>query len=93
MTISIKTTRANGNGGSVSVESVADTLERELRTLIGEWFSRVEKEPGLTCIPLNYEERTGHLPRLMHDVNAITTGRRNESFDIRGCGRPWKIAA
>jgi hypothetical protein len=45
------------------------TLERELRTLIGEWFSRVEKEPGLTRVPLNYEERTGHLPRLMHDVN------------------------
>jgi hypothetical protein len=69
MTTAIKTTRANGGGGVVSVESVADTLERELRTLIEEWFSRVEKEPGLTCIPLNYEERTGHLPRLMHDVN------------------------
>src|ERR1017187_7609491 len=69
MTTSIKTTRANGDGGSVSVESVADTLERELRPLIGEWFSRVEKEPELTRIPLNYEERTGHLPRLMHDVN------------------------
>ena len=69
MTTSIKTTRANGDGGAVSVESVADILERELRTLIGEWFSRVEKEPGLTRIPLHYEERTGHLPRLMHDVN------------------------
>ena len=44
MTTSIKTTRANGGGGAASVESVADTLERELRTLIGEWFSRVEKE-------------------------------------------------
>jgi hypothetical protein len=43
MTTSIKTTRANGDGGSVSVESVADTLERELRPLIGEWFSRVER--------------------------------------------------
>lgn len=69
MTTAIKATRANGGGGAVSVESVADTLERELRTLIGEWFSRVEKEPGLTRIPLSYEERTGHLPRLMHDVN------------------------
>jgi hypothetical protein len=69
MTTATKTMRANGDGVSVSCESVADTLERELRSLIGEWFSRVEKEPGLTCIPLNYEERTGHLPRLMHDVN------------------------
>jgi hypothetical protein len=69
MTTSIKTARANGGGGAVSVQSVADTLERELRTLIGEWFGRVEKEPGLTRIPLTYEERTGHLPSLMHDVN------------------------
>jgi hypothetical protein len=57
------------DGGSVSAGSVADTLERELGALIGEWFSRVEKEPGLTRIPLSYEGRTGHLPRLMHDVN------------------------
>ncbi len=48
---------------------MADILERELLTLIGEWFIRVEKEPELMRIPLNYEERTGHLPRLMHDVN------------------------
>jgi hypothetical protein len=64
---------ATGTGRKASdalaVESVADVLERELPTLIGEWFIRVEKEPELTRIPLNYEERTGHLPRLMHDVN------------------------
>jgi hypothetical protein len=69
MTTSIESTGANGVGGAVSVESVADILERQLHTLIGEWFIRVEKEPELTRIPLNYEERTGHLPRLMHDVN------------------------
>jgi hypothetical protein len=59
----------NGNGGAVVVESVADILQRELHTLMGEWLIRVEKEPELMRIPLNYEERTGHLPRLMHDVN------------------------
>jgi hypothetical protein len=69
MTTSIKSTGASGGGGAVSVKSVADILERELDTLIGEWFIRVEKEPELMRIPLNYEERTGHLPRLMHDVN------------------------
>src|SRR5450432_1726736 len=47
---------------------MADILERELLTLIGEWFIRVEKEPELMRIPLNYEERTGHLPELMRDV-------------------------
>jgi hypothetical protein len=56
-------------GSAATIESVADILERELHTLIGEWFIRVEKEPELTRIPLNYEDRTGHLPRLMHDVN------------------------
>jgi hypothetical protein len=60
----------NGSGGAVTVESVADILDRELQTLIGEWFIRVEKEPELKRIPLNYEERTGHLPQLMHDVTA-----------------------
>jgi hypothetical protein len=61
MAASIKTTGANGSGGAVPVQSVADILERELRTLIGEWFIRVEKEPELTCVPMNFEERSGHL--------------------------------
>jgi len=69
MNTSIRSMVANGGAGAVSVASVADILERELPTLIGEWLIRVEKEPELMRIPLNYEERTGHLPRLMHDVN------------------------
>jgi hypothetical protein len=43
----------------VFLESVADILERELHPLIKEWITRVEKEPELMRIPLNYEERTG----------------------------------
>ena len=35
-----------------------------------DWLDRVEKEPDLTGIPLNFEERTGHLPQLLHDVIA-----------------------
>jgi hypothetical protein len=70
MNKSVESARGSkGSGGTVVVENVADILERELHTLIGEWFIRVEKEPELMRIPLNYEERTGHLPRLMHDVN------------------------
>jgi hypothetical protein len=49
-------------------ESVADILERQLDYLIQDWLSRVEKEPELMAIPLTYEERTGHLPQLLHDV-------------------------
>src|ERR1700681_5003537 len=58
---------ASGNGVA-TIESVADILERELQVLIKEWVVRVEQEPELTCIPLNFEERTGHLPYLLRDV-------------------------
>lgn len=60
--------RVNRSGGAVVVESVADTLEREIPNLISEWLARVEKEPELTRIPLSFEQRTGHLPHLLHDV-------------------------
>jgi hypothetical protein len=56
------------SGGTVVVDSVADILERELRPLIEAWLLRVEKEPDLSNIRLNHEERTGHLPHLIHDV-------------------------
>src|ERR1700732_3316337 len=55
---------------AVSIESVADTLERELQSLIVDWLTRVEQEPDLKCVPLSFEERTGHLPHLLHDVIA-----------------------
>jgi hypothetical protein len=51
-------------------ERVADILEQELEATIQEWISLVEKEPELTRVPLNFEERTGHLPKLLHDVIA-----------------------
>jgi hypothetical protein len=51
-----------------SPETVADILERQLDVIIQEWLARVEKEPDLTAVPLNYQERTGHLPQLLHDV-------------------------
>ena len=60
--------RERGDPGAV--ESVADILERELQPVITDWLTRVELEPDLTCIPLSYEDRTGHLPHLLHDVIA-----------------------
>lgn len=61
---------AKGNGGAVPIESVADILERELQPLIVDWLSRVEQEPELTQVPLNYQERRGHLLQLLRDVIA-----------------------
>jgi hypothetical protein len=55
---------------TASIESVADILERELQFVIVDWLARVEQEPDLKCVPLTFEERTGHLPYLLHDVIA-----------------------
>ena len=69
MNKSVESARGSkGSGGAVSVESVADILERELQPVIEEWLLRVEKEPDLSHIPLSHDERTGHLPHLLHDV-------------------------
>ena len=61
-------TGLRASADTASIESVADILERELQAVIVDWLARVEQEPDLTCIPLNFEERTGHLPHLLHDV-------------------------
>jgi hypothetical protein len=55
---------------NAAIENVADILERELPAVIQDWLARVEKESDLTSIPMNFEERTGHLPQLLHDVVA-----------------------
>jgi hypothetical protein len=62
-----------GNGfcpASTNTECVADILERNLDATIDDWLARVEKEPELARIPLGFKERTGHLPKLLHDVIA-----------------------
>ena len=61
---------AKATGGAATIESVADIIERELQAVIVEWLARVEQEPDLKSIPLNFEERTGHLPQLLHEVIA-----------------------
>jgi len=64
----MSTVAFNKSSDVVTVESVADILERELPSLIEAWLARVEKEQDLVYIPLNHDERTGHLPHLIHDV-------------------------
>jgi hypothetical protein len=74
----------------VSTESVPDVLERELQGVIKDWLSRVEMEPDLMHVPLNFEERTGHLPQLMRDVigrlrlDAGTKAGISEAASIHG---------
>ncbi len=57
-----------GSGATASVDSVADILDRELDSVIAEWLSRVRNEPDLMAIKMSVEDRTGHLPHLLHDV-------------------------
>jgi hypothetical protein len=67
---SVEFARVTGTAGAARAESVADILERELENVIEAWLSRVDLEPDLTCVQLTFEERTGHLPYLLHDVIA-----------------------
>ena len=54
--------------GAATAHSVADILERELKAVIADWLVRVQKEEDLMAVTLTFEERTGHLPHLLHDV-------------------------
>ncbi len=49
-------------------ESVATILERDLDSMIQDWIELVEHDEELTCIPLSFEGRTGHLPNLIADL-------------------------
>ena len=48
-------------------ESVADILEYDLDATIQNWMALVEHDEELTCVPLGFEDRTGHLPNLIAD--------------------------
>ena len=61
---------AKAAGGAATIESVSDIIERELQSVIVDWLARVEEEPDLKHIPLSFEDRTGHLPHLLHDIVA-----------------------
>jgi hypothetical protein len=47
---------------------VASILEQDLSATIQDWMALVENDAELTCIPLSFEDRTGHLPNLIADL-------------------------
>ena len=51
-----------------TAKSVASILEQDLDATIQDWMKLVERDEELTCIPLSFEERTGHLPNLLADL-------------------------
>jgi DNA-binding response OmpR family regulator len=52
----------------IPTESVASILEHDLDMTIQDWMTLVEQDEELTCIPLSFEDRTGHLPNLLADL-------------------------
>ena len=50
------------------IESVAAILERSIQTTVAEWFRRVQQEEKLMAIPLDREQRTGHLAKVLIDL-------------------------
>ena len=71
------------NGGAATVESVSDILERETQPLIEAWLARVEKESDLMRIPLNHDERTGHLPHLIGDIISVYVWMQGRTLQFR----------
>jgi CheY-like chemotaxis protein len=58
----------SGPRTSLPTESVASILEHDLDATIQDWMALVEHNKELTCIPLSFEDRTGHLPNLLGDL-------------------------
>ncbi|MFZ2085796.1 MAG: response regulator [Candidatus Sulfotelmatobacter sp.] len=49
-------------------QTVASILEHNLDATIQDWMALVEHDEELTCIPLSFQDRTGHLPNLIADL-------------------------
>jgi hypothetical protein len=65
-------------------KSVATILEREVAATIKEWLRRVNLLPELTRIPLNDEDRAGHLPKLFHDLTCRLRLAKDAPLSISG---------
>ncbi|MGC1871088.1 MAG: response regulator [Acidobacteriaceae bacterium] len=50
------------------VENVANILEREAQATIQDWNKRVDSEPEIITIPLDFETRCAHLPQMFRDL-------------------------
>jgi DNA-binding response OmpR family regulator len=59
-----------GRGPRRLVESVATIIEQETQNTITEWLMRVDREPSITAVRLDYAERSAHLPQLFRDIVA-----------------------
>jgi CheY-like chemotaxis protein len=63
-------------------QSVASILEHNLDVTIQGWMALVEHNEELTCVPLSFEDRTGHLPNLIADLVYRLRLPRTEKAEI-----------
>ena len=76
-------------------DDVATVLEREAQSTIAYWLSCVDAEPEIITVPLSAEDRTAHLPEILHDLvtrlrNPLPLGTRaltSDSAHDHGCLR------
>ena len=64
----IKQRLADGPLGARSIESVAAILERSSQSIIDDWYTRIQADPGLMAVPLDREQRCAHLPQVLRDL-------------------------
>jgi ActR/RegA family two-component response regulator len=65
--------KTRGTKRMANIERVATILERDSQLTIANWLARVSREKELTAVPLDDEQRTGHLPKL---IDALVTRLR-----------------
>ena len=51
-----------------ATQSVASILENDVEITVLNWMSLVERDGELTCMPMRFQDRTGHLPLLLRDL-------------------------
>lgn len=74
----------------MTTKSVASILEADLDATILDWMGLVEHDKELTCVPLSFQDRTGHLPNLItdliHRLRLPPTAKANVSIAAREHG-------
>jgi CheY-like chemotaxis protein len=53
---------------AITRERVATIMERNINQIIQDWISKVDRTGELMGIPLNHQQRSGHLPLLLGDL-------------------------
>ena len=79
---------AAGPARNREILSVAEILERNIESTIHEWFDFLQEEEKVASIPMNYEQRCGHLPQLFRELVS-----RLQSSQLIGSKQKVSIAA